>query len=381
MTTGRDRFVVLDSWRGLAALFVAGFHFTTIWSLDSGGFISHSWIFVDFFFVLSGFVIAHSYSARLATAAGIVDFVLRRIGRLWPLHMLMLCLLAALQLAKLTLDPVGAPSDASHSVLGFISAALFLHSTPLWPSISLNGPSWSISAEFWTYLIFAGIVFLAASRGLAMALFATWIGALILLLLGPARLETYAEFAVIRCLYGFVAGALTYQLWRRLREAAMSGGRLAHALEIVAVLSIGLFVTLWANTGYQFLAPFVFGLGIFVFASERGAVSALLQFRPFVIIGDLSYSIYMTHSLLREFLRVGVQAMADHPKASLVQPLANPAALPAPHAVILWSLLAIFLISTLLLSAVTRRWVEQPGQRLFSAIADRIRRRPALSPA
>lgn len=381
MTTGRDRFVVLDSWRGLAALFVASFHFTTIWSMDGGGFISQSWIFVDFFFVLSGFVIAHSYSARLTTAAGIVDFVLRRIGRLWPLHMLMLCLLAALQLARLVLDPVGAPPDPSHALLGFISAAFFLHSTPIWPSISLNGPSWSISAEFWTYLIFAGIVFLAASRGLAMALFATWIAALVLLLLGPARLETYAEFAVIRCLYGFIAGALTYQLWRRLRDTAMFDSRLAHVIEIVAVLAIGLFVTLWANTGYQFLAPFVFGLGIFLFAFERGAVSALLQFRPFVIIGDLSYSIYMTHSLLREILRAGVQAVAVHPKAGLLQPFVTPGALPVPHAAILWSLLAIFLISTLCLSAVTRRLVEKPGQRFFSAIADRVRRRPALSPA
>jgi peptidoglycan/LPS O-acetylase OafA/YrhL len=381
MTEGRDRFVVLDSWRGLASLFVATFHFTTIWSLDSGGFISHSWIFVDFFFVLSGFVIAHSYSARIATAAGIADFVLRRIGRLWPLHMLMLCLLAVLQLAKFILNPAGAPPDVSHSVLGFLCAAFFLHSTPLWPSISLNGPSWSISAEFWTYLIFAGIVFLAASRGLAMALFAAWIGAFILLLLGPARLETYAEFAVIRCLYGFLAGALTYQLWRRLRDKAIFDGHLAHVLEIVVVLSIGLFVALWVKTGYQFLAPFVFGLGIFVFASERGVVSALLQFRPFVIIGDLSYSIYMTHSLLREILRVGLQAGADHDKASLLQPFANLGALPVSHATVAWSLLAIFLISTLCLSAVTRRWVEKPGQRFFSAIADRFRRRRTLAPA
>jgi peptidoglycan/LPS O-acetylase OafA/YrhL len=381
MARDRDRFAVLDSWRGLAALFVACFPFTTIWSLDGGGFINHSWIFVDFFFVLSGFVIAHSYSARLASAAGIFDFVLRRIGRLWPLHMLMLCLLAALQLAKLILNPVGALPDASHGMLGFLSASLFLHSTPVWPSISLNGPSWSISAEFWSYLLFAGIVFVAASRGLTMALFAVWVGALVLLLIGPARLETYAEFAVVRCLYGFLAGALTYQLWRRLRDKAMFGGRVAHVLEIAVVMSTGLFVVLWANTGYQFLAPFAFALGIFVFAFERGAVSAVLQFRPFLIIGDLSYSIYMTHSLLREILRIGIHAMADHDKANLLQELANPRALPVPHAAILWSLLAAFLISTLCLSVVTRRWVEKPGQRLFSATADRIRRRPALSPA
>lgn len=362
MTQGSNRFVVLDSWRGIAALFVAGFHFTTIWALDVGSFVGHGWIFVDFFFVLSGFVIAHSCGTRLSTIADILDFMLRRIGRLWPLHIALLCLLAGLQMVKYVLMPGAEPGDLGHGILGFVSAALFLHSTPVWPFISLNGPSWSISAEFWSYLFFAGMVCFARRQRLQITMFTAWVGAFVLLVSGPMRLETYAEFAVVRCLYGFLAGALTFEFWRRHRDRTMLSGRFADAIEISAVMLTVLFVAFYADTAFQFLAPLVFAVAIFVFAGERGVVSVLLRSAPFVVIGDLSYSIYMTHSFLREIIRAGMQVMGYSA---------------TPSVGITWLLFVTFVLATLCLSTMTRRWIEKPGQRLFSAIADRVRIRYA----
>ena len=59
---GEARFAALDSWRGIAALLVALLHFRFLGHFYSLDFVRNSWLFVDFFFVLSGFVITHAYA-------------------------------------------------------------------------------------------------------------------------------------------------------------------------------------------------------------------------------------------------------------------------------------------------------------------------------
>ena len=80
------KFRVLDSWRGVAALLVAVFHLNIAGTIYSLGFVRDGYLFVDFFFVLSGFVITHGYASRLATPEQLGTFAFRRLGRLWPLH-------------------------------------------------------------------------------------------------------------------------------------------------------------------------------------------------------------------------------------------------------------------------------------------------------
>src|ERR1700743_2555768 len=99
------RFRALDGWRGLCALLVAAHHIAAPGCLYWQPLIRNAWLFVDFFFVLSGFVIAHAYGDRLEKTPQIKDFVLRRIGRLWPLHVAVLLGFVALELAHLALAP------------------------------------------------------------------------------------------------------------------------------------------------------------------------------------------------------------------------------------------------------------------------------------
>jgi peptidoglycan/LPS O-acetylase OafA/YrhL len=80
------RFVALDSWRGICALLVAIHNLNFGSWLPQVAFVAHSTLFVDFFFVLSGFVISHAYLDKLACPRNVSRFILRRIGRLWPLH-------------------------------------------------------------------------------------------------------------------------------------------------------------------------------------------------------------------------------------------------------------------------------------------------------
>src|SRR6266513_2571664 len=95
-----ERFVVLDSWRGIAACLVALFHLDAYSHLYGVPFLRNSWLFVDFFFVLSGFVIAANYQQRLRDGFGIGRFLFLRLGRLYPLHFAMLALFVGCELLK-----------------------------------------------------------------------------------------------------------------------------------------------------------------------------------------------------------------------------------------------------------------------------------------
>src|SRR5436190_2007369 len=80
--SSQERFVTLDGMRGLAALVVAASH---VGELVGLGVPPHAHLAVDFFFVLSGFVIAHAYEHRLATTMRPIDFIRVRVIRLHPL--------------------------------------------------------------------------------------------------------------------------------------------------------------------------------------------------------------------------------------------------------------------------------------------------------
>src|SRR5260221_7765417 len=95
-----QRFVVLDSWRGIAACLVALFHFDAYSHLYGVPFLRNSWLFVAFFFVLSGFVIAANYQQRLRDGVGVGRFLFLRLRRLYPLPFAMLALFVACDLLR-----------------------------------------------------------------------------------------------------------------------------------------------------------------------------------------------------------------------------------------------------------------------------------------
>jgi peptidoglycan/LPS O-acetylase OafA/YrhL len=82
----------LESIRGISALVVLLFHLkdSTNSLLIHNFLILNGKIFVDFFFILSGFVIAHSYSSKIYTFIDLLKFKFKRFLRLYPLHILTL---------------------------------------------------------------------------------------------------------------------------------------------------------------------------------------------------------------------------------------------------------------------------------------------------
>ncbi|WP_192179032.1 acyltransferase family protein [Mesorhizobium amorphae] len=304
-TKAGERFLVLDSWRGICALLVALFHFPTSSMISQSAFVGGSYLFVDFFFVLSGFVIASSYADRLNEPDEVARFALVRFGRVYPLHLVMLLAFAAFEMLRLLLPQLhgtgAAPFTGGFDVKSLVTNLVLLQGMGLEDHLSWNAPSWSISAEFFTYLMFAGVVFVAGRRAWIWFVAAALTAPLFLLAFSDRHMDVSFDFGFIRCLYGFSLGALL--AWFQhdsIAEArqSLAGGRARMAwtlAEIMMIAVIGLFVSLAGSNDAGIAAPFVFALALFLFAHEGGLVSALLRSRPMLALGAFSYSIYMVH--------------------------------------------------------------------------------------
>ena len=102
--SGARRFAALDSLRGLCALAVVLFHFRTDGVLTNLAPIRRGWMFVDFFFVLSGFVLAHAYFGRIGRQVAPLRFLGLRLGRIYPLHAAVLAAIRDMPLETMRVD-------------------------------------------------------------------------------------------------------------------------------------------------------------------------------------------------------------------------------------------------------------------------------------
>ncbi len=299
------RFLVLDSWRGICALLVALFHFPTSSMISQSAFIGSSYLFVDFFFVLSGFVIASSYGNRLNEPDDVARFALVRLGRIYPLHLVMLLAFAAFETLRLVLPQLNgtgaAPFTGGFDIKSFFANLFLLQDLGFENQLTWNAPSWSISAEFFAYLLFAAAVFVAGARAWVWFVAAVVTAPLFLLAFSTHHMDVSFDFGFIRCLYGFSLGALLawfqHDSIAEARQALAEGGaRLAWTVaEIVMVAVIVVFVSLAGDSDVGIAAPFVFALALYLFAHEGGWISAMLRAPAMLTLGGLSYSIYMVH--------------------------------------------------------------------------------------
>lgn len=373
------RFAVLDGWRGICALVVALHHLHANGSFFALPFVRGAWLFVDFFFVLSGFVIAHAYGKRLNAPRDVGPFVMRRLARLWPLHAAVLGALVGLEAAKaaaMAWTGIGAqnpPFQGETGLAALASNLLLIHALGLHDGATWNFPSWSISTEFWTYQAFALLCLARRQRDVAALLVVAGVAAAVVALRSPEWLHTIADYGLFRCVFGFFLGAAVHRLLtpRLHRPLACATG-----LELAAVASVAVFVALCPTpTALSMAAPVVFAAAIAVFAFAQGGVSRLLLTAPAQALGRWSYSIYMVHTLVLVALGRAV-TLAE---ARLGQELTSPLEVNGVTRVLLelgptWvnDLAAIvYLAAVVALSAATWRWIERPALAWSASVTTR----------
>ena len=367
------RFSVLDGWRGVCALVVALHHLHAESHLFPLPFLRHSWMFVDFFFVLSGFVIAQAYGKRLGDRRQFGRFVRRRFARLWPLHAAVLAAMVALEAAKaiaMSQAGLGAnnpPFSGETSWPAVLTNLALVHALGLHDMATWNFPSWSISTEFFTYLLF-GLVAVAGLAGRGTVLLAAALAGLaVVAAFSREYLHTIEDFSLFRCVYGFFLGALVHRL-----VMPRLGWRLPAAglLELGAVTLVVTFITTVDRDPPSLAAPVVFAMVVAVFAFEQGFLSRLLAARPIQALGAWSYSIYMVHTLLLVALGRGVNLAEKLLQLRLTAPIEvngqtrSLLVLGGPWAGDILAL--VYLAAVVGVAALTWRWIEMPGRRWLS---------------
>lgn len=357
MTDDRPRrFQALDGWRGICALLIALHHFPARGLIYHLPLVRNSWMLVDFFFVLSGFVIAHVYREALSTRKAAADFVVRRFFRLWPLHVAVLAAFIVLEAYRYVATGSGFTGERSAFAI-FTNLAL-IQSLGFHDGLTWNTPAWAVSTEFWTYVIFA-IAALLAIR-LRFVLSVVIVGLSVSMLLFHSRYgmrETF-DWGIARCCYGFFLGALVYEARLRRWRARFCGSMWEVAAFLLAFLFL---VFIPGNRPLEYLAPLVFAFFIVVFAEDCGVLSRAMAHPLLARLGAWSYAIYLVQMLVIAVMISAVVAFA--PSSAMIDPNGTTyIQSPMPHAndVITLAYLAIVVA----LAALVWRWVELPGQRL-----------------
>jgi peptidoglycan/LPS O-acetylase OafA/YrhL len=372
----------LEGWRGVTAMLVVLYHFHAAHS-----FFLHEWLrylspVLEFFFIVSGFVMALGFSEKVKDAPTFWAFIVRRAGRVWPLHLAMLGLLLLIPLVRLfTGSPqIFTPPQLTAESLPY--QVLLLQTW--WPEIALtwNYPAWTLTGEMLAYLLMAIVLLVAMNERMrwALGLLIVTVAAALYYAEMP-RQDHYSTLTVSRAVTGFFVGFLLFHFWRLhpLRNRAV-----AITLEIATIIG---FIALlqWHPTGLAyFLSHALFALVIYTYASDLGPVSRLLSLPPFQWLGAKSFSIYMFHGVVTTWFLLVVRAVEVRGGVPLTSVVVTPT---GHYARIVdlpqqWmdDLLVLGYFAVVLIGATfIYRWVEDPSRIYFAKLAGKMLARPDIA--
>jgi peptidoglycan/LPS O-acetylase OafA/YrhL len=313
-------FRALTGLRIVAALWVVVFHFhftplPDIARVSSwfGPLITQGALGVDLFFVISGFVIAHTYLDRLGPALRVgatARFVWARASRMWPVYVLVFNLFGLWLVARLVFG--GGGIIAYQSVQPVVSIGQWAQQmlmVQMWNNAYLDGaswvgPTWSLSAEWLAYMLFpvAALVFFRL-RNLPVVV----LGAGSLALMTPIAWAYvsigspyYPWSWAVRVLCGFGAGVLAYLVVRRMRSTGRSPEKVLRRASVLAAATplaivAGLVVGELAGPGRGGAVLVLFPVLVGALAlADRGPATVLA--RPWMVWGGrISFSLYLVH--------------------------------------------------------------------------------------
>ncbi|NNG04056.1 MAG: acyltransferase [Inquilinus sp.] len=350
----------LTPLRGIAALLIVLLHFSgsVLPNLGLHAYtmlISNGYLAVDLFFLMSGVVIAHVYGQELgrglsyATSAA---FLRARFARLYPLHfctlayLLFMAVVTPFLYSLATGAPYGLAGEGRYTLETTIKNLLLIHG--MWNEhLTWNYPSWSISTEFFAYLAFpfAAPLLATVRRGMALAGIAVLFAALWWLAHEQGSLDIVTGPSFLRCVLQFGIGTLLHRLYL---EGTGIGILRRDEVFMAAVLAI--VAALHFNLADILVIP-LFMILILSGIHNEGRVLSALQAPPLVRLGDLSFSLYMTHAVVDKMTRTLLALITGHHDGRAVGTATS------------WLVLAAMLIFVFALSDATYRRIEVPARR------------------
>lgn len=332
----------LTSVRGIAAWFVVLYHIRlSIAGLPPAvrDVLAKGYLAVDFFFLLSGFVIWLTWHDRLRAPGSVVPFLRKRIARIWPLHLVVLAGAVAL---ALVLSATGRADPVDYPFAALPLHVLLVQNWGFTDRLTWNDPSWSISAELGAYLLFPLLARAVDWRRVAtpglLAIAAAVLLLLHLAMAAPTLGTDIPRFGLLRCLAEFTTGTIVGALWLLWR-----GDRRA---PLVAAAGAVLLLAWAAGAPETLVVPAAFACLLLVLALTSGEARNPLEGRALHYLGEISYATYLGHFMLWVVFKL----------AFVADPTAVPATLIVPY-------LALVLVA----SAALYHLVERPAQRWLNS--------------
>lgn len=369
------RFEVLDSFRGLAALFVVLHHMHFVGSISEHSFFKHSFLFVEFFFILSGFVLAHAYAYKKNLQ--FKDYFIARTFRIFPLHLVVLIPFILLELLKLlvhqTIMPLHTiPFENAMSPSEILPNILLLQAwLPFAHTISFNPPAWSISIEYYMYMIFF-VTLLLKSPLKILSWFFISMTMFYFIIIG-----FNVDPVILRGLSAFFLGILVYVSYKKLSTKIKISSLYFTLLEGILLFLVPYLLTLHIVSYKPLIMTGLFSFIVFVFAFEKGLLSSFLKHKIFLYFAKLSYSIYMTHVfILFSFLWL-IILIEKIFKIELTPMIGNIVYIDLGTA-LYNNLLIVFLLAVIVfVSHFTYKYVEQKGQAFGKSLKERLKNQKA----
>ncbi len=337
--------------RGLAAWWVVLYHFKEeipgIAGTPLFRFMSHGYLAVDLFFELSGFVLALNYAKLFQTVrwADSMRFFGLRLARIYPLHIFMLMVFL--------LNPIAITLFSASGYLGyrydptyFGLSLVLMQNWGFTPDIAWNAPAWSLSTEWAAYLLFPFIAWVSVNaartpkRAAALAALLLGVLALVSAATGHSLGEEIARLGLMRCILEFGTGVFLFHLW----QARAHKGR--YEADIASMAAIALAAAYVVLPIPDFLVfPLLFFLLIYALADDRAVVSRLLASRAIEWVGIVSYSTYMVHYFVKDWVKL---LLVREAAASIVPCL-------------------VYIAATAAASVLLYKFIELPGRRALRA--------------
>lgn len=307
----KSHYQILDGLRGVAAVMVVIFHLFEAFSEGNHlkQIINHGYLAVDFFFVLSGFVIGYAYDDRWGKMT-LKDFFKRRLIRLHP--MIIVGMVIGAIGFYFSSSPILFPQISSVPLWKLLLVMLVGFTLlPLPASMDirgwaemhpLNGPAWSLFFEYVANILYALFIRKFSNRVLSILAFLAACLTIHLAVTGPngdviggwSLDPIQLRIGMTRLLYPFLAGLL---LSRIIKPGSVKNAFLWCSLMVIAILSfprVGGSENLWMNGLYDSLS-IIFLFPIIVYMGASGEVKGKYMEKVCRFLGDISYPIYIIH--------------------------------------------------------------------------------------
>ena len=360
----------IDGLRGIAILGVIVVHCSAVLagaSIQLGPvdvtrlLISPGKYGVELFFVLSGLTLTLSLERRLGREQYVFrSYFVRRLFRLSPLYYVVL---ACTALAGYNNQLETGTTNPSASPLNYAIHIAYAHGLSPEYARSILGVTWSLTPEVVFYLLLPAIITYTSTRKRIALFAAALLGSVLWLKFGRMLLASSQTNAIWislsppALLFVFLAGVLMAPVYRQHNAyiATRSEERSRHGDAILLVALIGFFSSHYFGVLVPILPWLMISLGVLAYCLGSALMEAVLSIRPLRLLGTISYSAFLVHYPIVEYIVPVMASLADR--------------LPS------WLLYSAFVtavgLTTVLISAITYRFIERPGIALGDLLIGR----------